>query len=160
MDAARDIIFCLPLYFANAALLILWRLKIFDRLPIFGSAAFRAPFSERLFGKVRNLQGLSFVAIAAAAGYWLVAGKALLLPGIFMYLGMLANSFVKRRLHLAWGSPFPPFDQLDFLAGGLFGLYLSGYVVGSLLFIVPLTFILHLASNMLAYRLGLKDVWW
>lgn len=160
MDAVRDILFCLPLYLANAVLLILWRLKIFDRLPIFGSAIFRKPFSERLFGKVRNLQGLAFVTLSTAAGYLLVAGEFLILPGMFMYLGMLANSFVKRRLGLAWGAPFPPFDQLDFLAGGLLGLYLSGYQVGSLLFILPLTFILHLVSNMIAYRLGLKDVWW
>lgn len=160
MDLANDLLLCLPLYFANAILLVLWRLRIFDRLPVFGSGMFRRPFSEKLFGKVRNPQGLCFVALATAAGYWLVVGEALFLPGIFMYLGMLANSFVKRRLGLKWGAAFPPFDQLDFLAGGLFGLYLAGYQVGSLPFIVPLTFFLHLFSNMVAYKLGLKDVWW
>ncbi len=160
MDLWQDILLILPLYLANAALLILWRLKIFDRLPVFRSKIFRAPFSERLFGKVRNLQGLAFIVIATAAGYWLITGSLLLLPGVLMYLGMLANSFMKRRLGLAWGSPFPPFDQLDFLAGGLLGLYLSGYYVGSILFILLLTFFLHIFSNMIAYKLGLKDVWW
>ena len=160
MDLAKDLLLCLPLYFSNATLLILWRLKIFGRLPVFGSEIFKKPFSEKLFGKVRNLQGLAYVALATAAGYWLTIGQALILPGIFMYAGMLSNSFVKRRLGLKWGAPFPPFDQLDFLAGGLFGLYLIGYQIDSLLFIVLLTFFLHLSSNMIAYKLGLKDVWW
>jgi len=160
MNLVQSIFLCLPLYFANATLLILWRLKVFEKLPIFGSAIFRKPFSEKLFGKVKNLQGFAYVVLATAAGYWLVAGEPLLLPGIFMYLCMLGNSFVKRRLGLAWGSPFPPFDQLDFLVGGLFGLYLNGYQIDNLLIILPLTFFLHLSSNMLAYKLGLKDVWW
>jgi len=160
MALPDDLMLCVPLYFSNASLLVLWRLGIFGRLPVFKSRLMSRPISEELFGKVRTLQGVLYVTLATAAGYLILLGRPLLLPGLLMAACMLANSFTKRRLGLKWGAPFPPFDQLDFLAGGLAGLYLSGIQVGSLLLIVPFTFFLHLGGNMIAYKLGLKDVWW
>ena len=160
MGFTGDLELCLPLYIANAAILVFSRLGLLDNIPILNSDFFSRPISKRLFGAGRSIRGSVFILLVTTAGYWLLLGKALWLPGLLMNAATLANSFLKRCLGMKEGAFFPPFDQLDFLAGGLAGLYLGGYAVGSLALVVAFTFFLHLGSNMLAYRLRLKDVWW
>lgn len=99
---------------------------------------------------------------------------------IFLYalpfgLGAIAGdaikSFFKRRLKRKPGAPFFPFDQLDFVIGALVSLipfYLldpqsflsSPFQPGVLLTLLLLTPLLHLLTNLLAYALGMKKVWW
>jgi CDP-2,3-bis-(O-geranylgeranyl)-sn-glycerol synthase len=92
-----------------------------------------------------------------------------LLMGTGAMLGDLVKSFFKRRLNVQSGRPFPPFDQLDFIAGALAMYYILGpYVLNdfyqlswqALLVIVVLTPLAHLSLNVIGYKLGLKDVWW
>ena len=92
-----------------------------------------------------------------------------MLMGTGAMLGDMVKSFFKRRLNVQSGRPFPPFDQLDFIAGALAMYYILGpYVLNdfyqlswqTLVIIVVLTPLAHLSLNVIGYRLGLKDVWW
>ena len=75
--------------------------------------------------------------------------------------GDLVGSFIKRRIGLQSGEPAPIMDQLDFVVGAL---VLSLLVVRIswkfFLIIAILSIVLHLGANIVAYLLGIKDVWY
>ena len=76
-------------------------------------------------------------------------------------LGDAAGSFIKRRIGIGRGRPAPILDQLDFIAGAL--ILASVYTTISLetiIIIAVLTFIIHILSNIVAYLIGMKDVWY
>ena len=76
-------------------------------------------------------------------------------------LGDLVGSFTKRRMGLQSGEPAPIMDQLDFVAGALILSLLVVKISWEFFIIIAvLTLILHLGSNMIAYLLGIKDVWY
>ncbi len=76
--------------------------------------------------------------------------------------GDMFGSFIKRRINIQSGGSFPVFDQSGYI---LFGLLWSWPIfkvmpwqfIVTILIIAPL---LHLGSNVLAYKLGAKDVPW
>jgi CDP-2,3-bis-(O-geranylgeranyl)-sn-glycerol synthase len=79
-------------------------------------------------------------------------------------LGDVAASFLKRRTGRERGAAFPGVDQLDFVVGALacaalfdFAWFASTFTLPVLAVVVVLTPILHLATNGIAYALGLKD---
>lgn len=82
-------------------------------------------------------------------------------------LGDIGASFLKRRLGAERGSSVPGLDQYDLVIGSL-GLtallawgWLSVVLTWWVLFaIIVLTPLLHVATNVIAYVLGLKDVPW
>ena len=83
------------------------------------------------------------------------------LLGFGALLGDALGSFLKRRLGIGRGKPAPILDQLDFIIVAL--ILVSFAVELNLLVIVitlALTLIIHLATNSVAYLLGLKDVWY
>ncbi len=91
--------------------------------------------------------------LAAAAGLALGA-----------MLGDISASFLKRRTGRQRGAAFPVVDQLDFVAGALacaalldFGWFTATFTLPVLGVVIVLTPILHLATNGIAYLLGLKD---
>ena len=83
------------------------------------------------------------------------------LLGFGALLGDAIGSFLKRRLGIGRGNPAPFLDQLDFIVVAL--ILVSFVVVLSLLVVVIailLTLAFHLLTNVGAYLLGLKDVWY
>ncbi len=91
--------------------------------------------------------------------------------GLGAIAGDAIKSFFKRRLNRKPGSAFFPFDQLDFVIGALISLlpfylldsqsfHASPFGLGTLLTLLILTPLLHLLTNVTAYALGLKKVWW
>ena len=79
--------------------------------------------------------------------------------------GDIFGSFVKRRIGFQRGKSFPVLDQLGFLVFALlfasvhpaFGsLYTTDVILTGIL----ITPVLHVATNVIAYKLGLKDVPW
>lgn len=94
----------------------------------------------------------------------ILLGKCLLLAlfsGTGGLIGDMVKSFFKRRVEVKRGRPWPPFDQLDFLIGGLlFGalIYFPPWKIVLILFII--TPVVHFLTNVAAYLLKLKDVWW
>jgi CDP-2,3-bis-(O-geranylgeranyl)-sn-glycerol synthase len=76
-------------------------------------------------------------------------------------LGDLIESFFKRRIGIKPGAPFIPFDQTDFVLGAYL-LLLPLYILPwqNLLALLLITPFLHLLTNVTAYLLGIKKVWW
>ena len=76
-------------------------------------------------------------------------------------LGDSIKSFIKRRLKILPGKPWIPFDQIDFIIGALIMVSIlqpiPGYII---IFGLLMTPILHLLTNIAAYKLKIKDVWY
>jgi CDP-2,3-bis-(O-geranylgeranyl)-sn-glycerol synthase len=77
-------------------------------------------------------------------------------------MGDLVHSFVKRRIGLAEGSPFPLADQLDFVVGAfLFSLLVSAPPpLLTVVIMILITPPIHLLTNYVAYLLGAKKTPW
>lgn len=83
------------------------------------------------------------------------------LLGFGALLGDAAGSFLKRRINIERGKPAPILDQLDFVAGAL--ILSSVFIKFDLNFILIaciLSVILHLFTNIVAYLIGIKNVWY
>lgn len=93
-------------------------------------------------------------------------GPTLALP-IGAMLGDILASFIKRRTGRQRGAAAPGLDQLDFVVGALLvtlvvapGWFGRTFTLPVLLVVIILTPILHVATNGIAYGLGLKSEPW
>ncbi len=88
---------------------------------------------------------------------WLIG----LLIGLGVMVGDAAESFIKRRMKVAPGSKFFPWDQIDALIGGLVFLAIvyvpPGSVIIFLLFFAP---ILHIAVKQFGYLIKVNKTRW
>ena len=76
-------------------------------------------------------------------------------------VGDAVGSFIKRRIGLESGEPAPLLDQLDFVFGAIIFIYpIIQLDIKFILIICIISIILHLVSNIIAYLLGLKNVWY
>jgi len=150
-----DLLLALPLYAANASLLLIMRLKLLGPLH-----ALDRPVSRRLFGGSKTWLGLALIFLIVTLGYVYLLGSFSLLPAAGFAVGVHASSYIKRKLSMKESQPFPFLDQLDFFAGGAAGLALCGTHFSDLASVAVLTFLVHLASNVFSHRVGIKDVWW
>lgn len=73
--------------------------------------------------------------------------------------GDLLESFFKRQLGKKAGSPFIPFDQVDFVVGALVFISVL-YVpeVFTIVIILILTLFLHILTNLTAYIIKISEV--
>ena len=163
--------FILPAYFANAA-------PVFVKLitkphPLDGGRLF---FDKKpILGKGKTIEGFLFAVIIGVLVGFIQFNSNYLVPTIEIKMtitlafllsfgamfGDLFASFLKRRLGFKRGESVFLLDQLDFVIMAL--LFASVivspplYMWAILMIITPLT---NLVSNVLAYALKLKDVWW
>lgn len=79
-------------------------------------------------------------------------------------LGDMCASFLKRRTGRSRGSSFMILDQIDFLIGSLFVSFMldSDWVTGALslellVVILVVTPVIHVLTNIIGYRIGLKN---
>jgi CDP-2,3-bis-(O-geranylgeranyl)-sn-glycerol synthase len=84
------------------------------------------------------------------------------LLGCLLGAGALAGdaveSFIKRQKGIPSGKSWFPFDQIDYIIGGLIVIYpFLRLPLGSMLLIFVLFFGLHLLGALAGYLLGLKD---
>ena len=100
----------------------------------------------------------------ALPGFPLAAAVALPFGALF---GDVAASFLKRRTGRERGAPLPGVDQLDFVAGALLlslvaapDWFLDTFTVPVVVAVLVLTPVLHVATNAIAYAMGLKDEPW
>lgn len=78
--------------------------------------------------------------------------------GLGALLGDAIESFFKRRFHIAPGHSWFPFDQIDYIVGGLALSYLFLHPsLGLMLGVVVVYFGLHIVASYIGYLLGLKD---
>lgn len=161
----RIIALALPCYVANATPVLAAKL-VRRRHPLDFGLHFMD--GRRLLGDSKSVEGF-FAGLAAGilTGYVLSLYGALSVgEAAFLSLGTMlgdaAGSFIKRRLGLRSGAPAPLLDQLSFL---VFALALYSVVYGPVeasvaLILLMVTPPLHLATNLIAYKLKLKDKPW
>ncbi|MBN3036822.1 MAG: CDP-2,3-bis-(O-geranylgeranyl)-sn-glycerol synthase [Candidatus Diapherotrites archaeon] len=166
---AGSLWFILPAYVSNASA-VLFK----GKTPIDGGIVFID--GRRLLGKGKTVKGfvlavLAGVLVGVAQG-WLESD---LLPrvalafllGLGTMSGDAVGSFIKRRFDLKQGDAAPLLDQWGFV------LFAMGFArLGALFLPVPsfdfimalavlvITPVLHVGSNIVAYKLGLKGVPW
>jgi len=157
-------------------------LAIYMAIPAYAANGFAAVFKggspldcgwrfmdgERIFGANKTLRGFGFGFIC---GFLAAVAESLFLDARLLSFGALASlgallgdllgAFMKRRLHLEPGAPFPLLDQLDFIFGALLLTYPFHQArLGMILILVVFTPPIHLLANFVAYRLGVKKNWW
>ena len=133
------------------------------------------PVSERWLGShktvVGALAGVSVAIVVALAqrvihwsggiadyNRWPIIG---LLLGVGAIGGDIVKSFVKRRIGVAPGSRWIPFDQLDFAIGALLLIApvvrLSWWDVA---LVLAITFVGDIGVNHLSFKLGVRETAW
>jgi len=177
--------FFLPAYFANMTPPLVRNARIFDFLakPVDSG---KSVWGKRIFGDHKTWRGL-VCAIAVGAGvallqWWLYRFSwamelslldyksvnlwafSLLLSGGAV-AGDLAAAFVKRRIGLAPGASFMPWDQTNYVIGSFVFLepYIAPYMPDSFVIwgtVFLMTFFLHLLFNRFGYDLGLHKAKW
>lgn len=161
----KALYFFLPAYFANMApQLLRW-------IP-FGNK----PINEKLFGKNKTWRGLLLATVVGGLVFWFQKLQYLngftkwavidyadfslalgFLMGAGAILGDLVKSYYKRKAKIKPGQPWPLWDQLDFVLGGLlfsFFIYVPPAEVA--LIIVFLSPALHVVVNYLGYLLKIN----
>jgi CDP-2,3-bis-(O-geranylgeranyl)-sn-glycerol synthase len=164
MYLAQLLYLMLPVYLGNMAppFVKFWR-------------GWNPPISVPLLGSHKTVIGFAAgVAVATAAAFiqsqldwaqslispdhWLAAGVA---AGFGAMAGDSLKSFFKRRLQIAPGQRWIPFDQLDFVLGGLVAL--SFFVRLDLIdiaLICSISFVGDVLVNHLSFYLGIRNTRW
>jgi len=164
LSIAESIAVLLPALISNASPVLLKHkgtpidrgIRFIDNRPILG----KGKTIEGLF--VGLINGYVFTLLV----YSIMCNWAVLAAGFLSSIGALLGdmigAFIKRRLGIPRGGKAPLLDQLDFYMGSLLLLWIFGYQLNIYVVIVfiPIVFILHRATNMVAYRLRLKSVPW
>ncbi len=123
---------------------------------------------QRILGDHKTLRGFaSGLIIGSIVGVFesvLLSQKLLpiaILASLGALLGDLTGAFVKRRLAIRPGKPFPVLDQLDFVLGAvLLVSIISSVSLGTALIVLLVTPPIHVMTNLGAYALGLKSTYW
>ena len=165
----KSLYFFLPAYIANMAPVL------FKKLPLFNY-----PIWEKKLGKNKTWRGLLAAVICGGLVFWLQKIAFLkgftswaiidyadfsvtfgLMMGLGAIVGDAVKSYYKRKAEIKPGSPWPVFDQIDFVIGGLafagFFYVPQGEVLLVLLVVSPF---LHIIFNHLGYFLGIRKVRW
>jgi len=159
--------FMLPAYIAN--MMPVLGKNVLGRLAI--------PVHKKLFGTHKTWRGLLLGTLAGIGvaflqaklnimqlnlvdyhASWLLLGFLL---GFGAMLGDLLKSFFKRRMKIAPGAPWIPFDQIDFVLGALAlsaFVYWPGWLNTGIILLV--SFVGHMATNYLGYALNIKKNKW
>jgi CDP-2,3-bis-(O-geranylgeranyl)-sn-glycerol synthase len=161
----RIVALATPCYVANATPVVV--AKVVKRThPIDGGSCFLD--GRRILGDGKSIEGfVSGIMSGTAIGFALKQGGLLSVQEAFVLslgtmLGDTLGSFVKRRLGIERGDPAPLLDQLTFL---LVALLLYQLVYGwldalTVVILVIVTPPIHLVTNYLAYKIGLKSKPW
>ncbi|MCD6446047.1 CDP-2,3-bis-(O-geranylgeranyl)-sn-glycerol synthase [Candidatus Bathyarchaeota archaeon] len=155
--------FIFPAYCANAIPVIAgggcpidFGKNFYDGKPIFGkNKTFRGFLSGLTVGTL-----IGFIETIFSPQYPFHFGFLLSLGAL---IGDLAGSFVKRRFGLKPGALLPVVDQVDFIVGALlfsFPFFFKLFTVQFVVIIFAITIPLHLITNFIAYKLGLKKHPW
>jgi CDP-2,3-bis-(O-geranylgeranyl)-sn-glycerol synthase len=164
MRLAQLLYLMLPVYLANMA-------------PPFAKYwhGWNPPISAALLGSHKTVLGFAAgIATAIACAFvqaqlrwegsllapehWLVAGSA---AGFGAMAGDSLKSFFKRRLHIAPGQRWIPFDQLDFIAGGLIALsFFVPLTCSDIALICAASFAGDVLVNHLSFYLHIRETKW
>lgn len=123
-----------------------------------------------VFGKNKTWRGLISGILAGTLAGWIIHGLFFNDGGLSHYLilsaamsagaliGDALESFFKRQRGIESGKAWFPFDQTDYIVGGLlFTLPFGGTSLEIVIWVFAIYFGLHLFSSYIGYLLGLKD---
>ncbi|MCF7872322.1 CDP-archaeol synthase [Candidatus Woesearchaeota archaeon] len=168
-EAVKVAYLLIPAYFANMSPVFFKNVNFLNFPVDLGKKLNGKP----IFGKNKSVRGIFFASIVGIVvafiqyllnfeslhlvdySYFYIIGFLL---GFGALLGDLVESFFKRRLNLKPGSPFIPFDQIDYLLGGavLISIFYSVPffpLIVVLVFAIPI----HIVVNFISYKLKLRD---
>lgn len=170
----KTIYFMLPIYFANMSPVIFRRFFKFLAVPLdFGKKI----NGKRILGENKTVRGVIFATVAAAIIFFVQKelysvnffhsisvinyDVQFLLSGVLMGFGAIlgdsVKSFFKRRFDIKPGQPWIPFDQLDFVLGGiLFTMIFFIPLIEIIITAIILSPILHLIVNYTGYLLRIR----
>jgi len=169
INIIRLLLFIFPAYVANASPVVVGGGTPIDLGRKIGKG--------RIFGDGKTIRGFiggvacGIIAAAIIAKFFPLDlfpdQKTQLLSGCLLALGTLvgdlAGSFVKRRASVKSGKPFF-LDQLSFIIVAMLFAYPSSpkefYSIENLAFILVFTYIVHIFTNYIANRAGMKNVPW
>ncbi len=180
--AVETIYLFLPAYIANMAPVIFKYFGLLKKLdvPIDGGTKF---FGKEILGPHKTLRGViagvaagmvfSFFQFALAYSakpfsvtvsfpFQTAFGSIMwgFLLGAGAIFGDILKSFVKRRLGIAAGRRWFPWDQLDMVLGGIaFGLLMYSFSWTQVAVLVVLTPLFGLLINLVGYGLRIKEAW-
>jgi CDP-2,3-bis-(O-geranylgeranyl)-sn-glycerol synthase len=154
--------FMLPAYIANMSPYAVKNIKFLSQ-----------PISEKYLGTNKTWRGFLFAILVAitivciqsfftAQPEYLVydySNPLLLgfLLGSGAMIGDLVKSFFKRRVGIAPGKSWMPFDQIDFIIGAyLFSLLIIPLQIEILIALLAITIPAHLITNYIGYKLKIK----
>ncbi|OYT43162.1 MAG: hypothetical protein B6U88_01795 [Candidatus Aenigmarchaeota archaeon ex4484_56] len=160
----------LPAYFANFFPVILKGKKPLDLNKHFID-------NKRIFGDGKTIEGFfGGLSMGLFIGIFQIYAQAFIPLSLLQFqhspitifllsfgamTGDLIGSFVKRRFSLERGRPAPLLDQLDFLIFGLILLSLTTHIcISTVAFLVIITPLFHVISNIFAFLFKLKDNPW
>ncbi len=155
------IIYIFPAYAANGLPVLLGG----GKRPLDFKKTFRG---KRILGDNKTIKG-TFFAIVGGIIAGVIENNAFpgLLPAFVAMtfgavFGDLLGSFLKRQLNFKPGAPFPVMDQIGFYIFALIFAFPFGNMPSlyGLIFLTVLTAIIHVATNIGAYKLKLKKVPW
>jgi len=155
-----SIIYIFPAYATNGAPVLFGGGSPLDR--------HKKLFGKRIFGDNKTVRGtLAGLVCGILAGlieypffnYMLAVGVLLAVGTI---LGDLLGSFIKRRFDVRPSTSIPILDQYLFFAVAMLLAYPLGHApdIYGMIFLIVLTGILHVLTNMGAHKLKLKKVPW
>ena len=169
--------FMMPAYFANMAPIMIRNSFKVLAIPIDGGLKLGG---KPLFGANKTIRGFLFAILFAIVvsfiqnilfrldffsrlsffdySNWLLFG---FLMGFGAIFGDLIKSFIKRRIGVAPGKPFIPWDQTDFVFGALIFSDIMFDLSWKMVFsIVIISFFGHIAINHTAYYLKIRNEKW
>lgn len=123
---------------------------------IFGTnKTWRGLFSGAVLGSVIGLLIFPHIDLYLDRGNYLLLGAAIALGAL---VGDAIESFFKRQVGIASGHSWFPFDQTDYIIGGiLFSLPFVRLEIASYITIFAVFFGLHLLVSYIGFRIGLKS---
>jgi CDP-2,3-bis-(O-geranylgeranyl)-sn-glycerol synthase len=158
-------IFMIPAMFANTVPVYINGLGAIDRGKLFYDG-------RPILGKNKTVGGLLSATLAGGlAGistfffFPTISGQFPIWIGFIMgfaaMVGDASGSFVKRRVNLRPGGPFPIMDQIGFIAFAFIFCYpFARYPLEWPLVLIPSMLFLHIFANYFAFKMGWKEVWW
>ncbi len=161
----KSLYFFLPAYVANMAPVLFRKLPLLNK-PInekrFGAnKTWRGVIVATLMGgivfsiqKYAHIKGFQALSIIDYTDFSILLGFFL---GLGAILGDLLESYYKRKAGISPGKPWIPYDQLDFVLGGLiFGCFFYVPPANVILALFVVSPILHLGINFIGYLLKIN----
>ncbi len=158
-----------PAYAANSAPLFLGSI-LKNKKPLdFG---FTLKDGRRIFGDGKTIEGTTFgffVGLTYFLAFFYIDKRLNILnlyinefEGLTIIIGAitgdLVGSFLKRRLGIERGDTLPIFDQTGFLVFAILmrSIFFGAVPYDLVVYLFIMTFLIHIMTNLAAYRMGIK----